>query len=58
VRYALSPYIKQKRFVFKGLNTQHNVFHLTRPVFANDLYTTCFDHSIIMCTVQKPEVQR
>jgi hypothetical protein len=28
-RYALSPYIKQIRFVFKGLNFSHSPFNLT-----------------------------
>jgi hypothetical protein len=27
-RYALSPYIKQIRFVFKGLNTRHSEGYL------------------------------
>jgi hypothetical protein len=31
-RYALSPYIKQIRFVFKGLNEDINVFLLADVV--------------------------
>jgi hypothetical protein len=39
-RYALSPYIKQTRFVFKGLNVEHS--SLQRSVLQQLRCASCY----------------
>jgi hypothetical protein len=44
--------------VFIDFNKQHPPFRPTKTVFNNYLYTTCFNHSIIVrCTIRKLKIQ-
>jgi hypothetical protein len=41
-RYALSPYIKQIRFVFKGLNIPHSLTRLNWVYAQGNMYAYIF----------------